>query len=109
MKITHNKIGQTLNLVDTAKADKANDAKDLKDMSKITGSGNPLDNMDAAKVEVSAKAQEAKRIKDLAMATPDVDMEKVERFRRMIDAGQYKVDAKAVADRMVDDHLETKN
>jgi negative regulator of flagellin synthesis FlgM len=41
----------------------------------------------------------------MAQATPDVDMEKVEKFRKLIDDGKYKVDAKAVADRMVSEGL----
>lgn len=106
MKITHNKIGQKLNLTDMGKADKVSDQKGLKGEKALS---NPADLVGAARVEVSPKAQEAKRIKELAMAAPDVDMEKVARFRALIDSGQYKVDANAVADRMVDDHLETKN
>lgn len=109
MKITHNKVGQNLNLVDGPKADKANDAKGLKDAGSSGPAQSLLGNMDAAKVEVSSRAQEAQKIKELAMATPDVDMQKVEKFRRLIDSGQYKVDAQAIADKMVDDHLETKN
>lgn len=108
MKITHNKIGQKLNITDGAKTDKANDSKGLKN-STSTGAATLMDSIDAAKVDVSSRAQDAKRIKELAMQAPDVDMEKVEKFRRLIDAGQYKVDAKAVADKMVDDHLDIKN
>lgn len=107
MKITHNKIGQKLNLTDAGKTDKiGGDQKDLKGAKSLD---NPADLVGATRVEVSPKAQEAKKIKELAMAAPDVDMEKVAHFRNLIDSGQYKVDAQAVADRMVDDHLETKN
>ncbi|MFN8791422.1 MAG: flagellar biosynthesis anti-sigma factor FlgM [Bdellovibrionales bacterium] len=112
MKITHNKIGQNLNLVDGPKSDKASHtsgARSLQDAGSSSKATGLLDSMDAAKVEVSSRAQEAQKIKELAMATPDVDMQKVEKFRRLIDAGQYKVDAKAIADKMVDEHLETKN
>ena len=108
MKITHNKIGQKLNLTDTGRADKAGDSK-VSSQKGADIAENPADLVGATRVEVSPKAQEAKRIKELAMAAPDVDMAKVERFRNLIDSGQYKVDAQAVADRMVDDHLETKN
>lgn len=107
MKITHNKIGQSLNLTDTGKADNLSDQKGAGGAKSLLDT--PAELIGASRVEVSPKAQEAKRIKELAMAAPDVDMEKVAKFRSLIDAGQYKVDAKAVADRMVDDHLETKN
>jgi negative regulator of flagellin synthesis FlgM len=69
--------------------------------------GDVLEELDASsKVAVSPKAQEARRIKELALAAPDVDEAKVAKFRQLIDDGKYKVDSKAVADRMVDDHME---
>lgn len=109
MKITHNKIGQNLNLTDSSKSEKAGGIA-----SKAAGLGN-TNKADAlmgsslgesTKVELSPKAQEAKRIKELAMAAPDVDEAKVAKFRQLIDEGKYKTDAKAIADRMVDEHLE---
>lgn len=106
MKITHNKVGQNLNLVDGLKHDKTDNTKSVKES---VASSVPALGREASRVEVSDRAQEAKRIKELAMATPDVDMAKVEKFRKLIDEGKYKVDAKAVADRMVDEHLETTN
>lgn len=114
MKITHNKVGQNLNLVDGLKQDRLDNTKGVKD-ALATPSGIGAKSVEAgasqaAQVQVSDRAQEAKRIKELATATPDVDMAKVEKFRQLIDSGKYKVDARAVADRMVDEHLlETKN
>lgn len=110
MKITHNKVGQNLNMVDGAKSDKADATRGIKDGAKVGAlsgkdSVNPKGDNAATKVAVSDRAQEAKRIKELANAAPDVDMAKVEKFRAMIDNGTYKVDARAVADRMVDEHL----
>lgn len=108
MKITHNKVGQNLNLTDAGKSDKATNVanKAAKD---VTGTKADLLSSslgDSTKVELSPKAQEAKRIKELAMAAPDVDEAKVAKFRDMIDKGTYKVDAKSIADKMVDEHLE---
>lgn len=109
MKITHNKIGQNLNLTDSSKADRANDIAnkgvkpaglDKAGALETSGLG------DSSRVELSPKAQEAKRIKEIAMNTPDVDEAKVAKFRALIDEGKYKVDAKDIADKMVDAHLE---
>ena len=112
MKITHNKIGQNLNLTDSSKLEKSkqnsgidsakNDsqaaqADKLKDLGKT-------DN-EAVKIDLSTRAQDVRQAKELAMGAPDVDFAKVEKFRKLIDEGKYKVDAKAVADRMVEDHL----
>jgi negative regulator of flagellin synthesis FlgM len=104
MKITHNKVGQNLNTVDSTKAERAKggtaaapvDAAKADSLSEL---GN------ASKVEVSPRAQEARRIKELANAAPDIDEAKVAKFRELIDGGKYKVDAKAVADRLVDEQL----
>ena len=113
MKITHNKIGQNLNLTDANRTDKskqssstavtdanakANTASALKDV--------PLaSKADAVKVDLSERAQDVRKVKEMALATPDVDQAKVEKFRKLIDEGKYKVDAKAVAERMVDEHM----
>lgn len=108
MKITHSKVGQNLNSVDGAKTEATKKTGKQGTISSAAESGeDALESLGASKVDVSPRAQEAKRIKELAMAAPDVDTEKVARFQKMIDGGNYKVDAKAVADRMVDEHLET--
>lgn len=104
MKITHNKVGQNLNMVDGAKTNRAERGAGNSPASSVKS--DLLQELGSSKVEVSPKAQEAKRIKELAMAAPDVDEAKVAKFRQLIDEGKYKVDAKAVAERMVDDHME---
>ncbi|WP_295905419.1 flagellar biosynthesis anti-sigma factor FlgM [uncultured Bdellovibrio sp.] len=108
MKITHNKVGQNLNLTDSTRSDKADGVKN-----KATGAAtNKADLLsssslgESSRVELSPRAQEAKRIKELAMSAPDVDEAKVAKFRKLIDEGKYQVDAKAIADKMVDEHLE---
>lgn len=108
MKITHNKVGQNLNLTDSAKSDKADGVKNKA----TTGAAGKADALtssslgESSRVDVSPRAQEAKRIKELAMAAPDIDQAKVEKFRKLIDEGKYNIDAKAIADKMVDEHLE---
>lgn len=108
MKITHNKVGQNLNLTDSSKSEKAQGLKDKKS----TGAASKADALtssglgeSSSRVDVSPRAQEAKRIKELAMAAPDVDEAKVAKFRQLIDEGKYQVDADAIADKMVDEHL----
>lgn len=106
MKITHNKVGQNLNITDNKKAEKTDAQAQTKGAAKpdATSLFAPQE-AGASKVDVSKRAQEAKKIKELAMAAPDVDQAKVEKFRKLIEDGKYKVDAKAVADKMVDDEL----
>jgi len=107
MKITHNKVGQNLNLTDAGKAGKADKADktggakgaDLKSL------GESKAGEAATKVELSPRAQEMKRIKDIATAGPDVDEAKVAKFQKLIDEGKYEVDAEGLADKMVDEHI----
>jgi len=105
MKITHNKLGQNLNTTDTTKADssksveKSSTQKIDADKNKTATTATP------AQVNISDRAQEMKKIKELAMAAPDIDEAKVDRLQKLIDSGKYKVDAKDIADKMVDEHL----
>ncbi|MBV2168855.1 MAG: flagellar biosynthesis anti-sigma factor FlgM [Bdellovibrio sp.] len=107
MKITHNKVGQNLNLTDSAKSDRADGIKNK--AAGLTDKADALTSStlgESSRVELSPRAQEAKRIKELAMSAPDVDEAKVAKFRKLIDEGKYNIDAKAIADKMVDEHLE---
>ena len=112
MKITHNKIGQNLNLTDSSKTDKASGKEKTSGVGKADNSSalNDLKDLGASgaatRIDLSQRAHDLKQIKDVAMnSTPDVDMAKVEKFRNLIDQGKYKTDSKAIADRMVDEHL----
>ena len=61
----------------------------------------------AAKADISSRAREFSRAKEVAAATPDVREEKVAELKRRIQSGNYSIDANAVADRMVNEHLKT--
>jgi len=112
MKITHNKVGQNINTTD-AKSEKASStsgAGGVKKNSKISeaAAANSTDaGSQATKVELSPRVQDIKKIKEAAKNAPDVNAEKVAKFKQMIAEGKYKVDAKAVADKMVDEALLT--
>jgi negative regulator of flagellin synthesis FlgM len=104
MKITHNKVGQNLNITDNKKAEKTDkQGGDVK--ADAVSLFAPTEGASASKVAVSSRAQEAKKIKELALAAPDVDQAKVEKFRKLIEDGKYKIDANAIADKMVDDEM----
>lgn len=112
MKITHNKIGQNLNLSDSSKAEKTSEKSKTSGVqnSQSSSATDALKDLGSAgsaatKLELSQRSQDLKNIRELATAAPDIDQAKVEKFRRMIDEGKYKTDAKAIADKMVDEHL----
>lgn len=58
----------------------------------------------SAKVNVSERTQMMQKAKEIASADT-IDEAKVARLQSLIDSGKYKVDAAAVADRLVDEHL----
>ena len=99
MKVQNSPVNVTG--LDATRADKV----DLKGKKQNVGA-DPAEINSAAKVDLSQRAQDMKKIKEIAMATPEVNAEKVAKFQKLIDEGKYKVDAKAVADRMVDEYLQ---
>ena len=111
MKITHSKVGQNLNLSDLSKTEtnKTESAKASKNGN--AAATNPVKEIlqnkssEAVKVDLSSQAKDIRQAKEMAMTSPDIDFAKVEKFQKLIDEGKYKVDAKAVADRMVEDNL----
>lgn len=112
MKITHNKVGQNLNLTDASRADKSKKSDAASSASSASKSevtsGLPFaSSSDSVKVDLSARAKDIQRAKELATAAPEVDQAKVEKFQKLIDEGKYKVDAKAVAEKMLEEHLST--
>jgi negative regulator of flagellin synthesis FlgM len=85
---------------ETAKATKASGAADTKSSKGVS----TADLASSSKVELSSRAQDIKRAKEIAMSSPDVDEAKVARLQAMIDKGQYKVNAEKVAERLLDEH-----
>lgn len=59
----------------------------------------------AVKSDISPKARELSTAKAVASEAPDVRESRVAELKKRISDGSYSVDAKAVADRLVDDHL----
>jgi negative regulator of flagellin synthesis FlgM len=59
----------------------------------------------SVKTEVSERAREMATAKAAAVNAPEVREEKIAALKARIAAGKYEVDGKAVADRMVDEHI----
>jgi flagellar biosynthesis anti-sigma factor FlgM len=102
MKV-QNKTGN-INGVDPQKTDRL-DLKSKQGKKDLGSLDKSAEFNDAARVDLSQRAQDMKKIKDLAMAEPSGRAEKIARLQKLIDEGNYKVDTEAVADRMVDEHL----
>jgi negative regulator of flagellin synthesis FlgM len=58
-----------------------------------------------ARPEISAKAKEFSKAKEVANKAPDVREDKISELKKKIAAGTYQVSADAIADKMVDEHI----
>jgi len=99
MKVANKSSGSLPN-VDATKTSKL--GGDRRTSSKSSVGSSALEG--TAKINVSERAQAMQKAKDIA-SNRSVDEAKVARLQKMIDDGKYRVDAKAVADRLVDEHI----
>ena len=51
---------------------------------------------------ISPDPAEVQRFKEIAKGIPDVQQEKVDEIKRKIEAGEYKINADAVASKMIE-------
>jgi negative regulator of flagellin synthesis FlgM len=87
------------NLNQSKKTDRAAAAAKSKSASAPSGEA-------SVNTNISSRAKEMAQAKSVAAQAPDVRDERVERLKKMIAEGKYKVDEKAIADKMVKEHLE---
>ena len=99
MKIS-NKSGAPTTTVD-AKAKPGSEA--IKENSKKSIGASALG--ESSRVEVSERAQTIKKARELATPDNSIDEAKVARLQKLIDKGEYNIDAAAIADNMVDEHM----
>ena len=104
MKITHNKIGQKLNISDLNKANETQKTKNDATKSAINGGLNEASS--STQMSISARAQDIQKAKELAKKAPDVREDRVAALQKAIDNGSYNVSAKDIADKMVDEELQ---
>lgn len=104
MKVSNSKIGNTSGKLDSGKVGKGESAgaQALKGDVGALGKGGVKS---SSNVNVSDRAQMMAKAKDLASQPMTVDEAKVARLQKLIDEGNYKVDADAIADRLVDEHM----
>lgn len=105
MKVS-NKLPNAMQNAEAAKASKTGSAESLLESKKNKASaGVDAGGIDSAKVDLSSRAQDMRKAKELATPSNDVDEAKVARLQKLIDEGKYKVDAEAIADRLLDEHM----
>jgi len=67
----------------------------------------PLTPEQSNRAEISPRAKEMAQAKSIAQSTPDVREDKIAALKKKIAEGSYKVDANAVAEKMVSEHMQT--
>jgi negative regulator of flagellin synthesis FlgM len=103
MKVTSNKLPSTMPSSTNATGE-ASKAKATLEKSLAAKAKSTADLASSSKVELSSRAHDIKKAKELATPSNDVDEAKVARLQALIDKGQYKVNAEAIADRLLDEH-----
>ncbi len=99
MKVSNTGIGTPLTSLDSTKTNKP-ESNDGSPSSKLSRA----DLASSSKVQLSERAQNLQKAREIA-TKDDIDEAKVARLQKLIDEGKYKVDAGAVADRLVNEHL----
>lgn len=101
MKISGSSVGNGMQGIDAAKSREA----DAAGSSGTASTGAESLDAAASKINLSSRAQQMQKAKELALSAPDVNEARVAQLQKMIDEGSYRVDAEAVADRLVDAHM----
>jgi flagellar biosynthesis anti-sigma factor FlgM len=106
MKVNTNPANTSTSTVRGTEASKTGKATAKSKLPTIdtTGAGKTATDLDSAKIEMSKDALAMQKAKSIASKDVNNDA-KVAQLQKLIDAGEYKVDSEAVADRLVNEHL----
>ena len=91
-------VGGSAKAERAARTGEAGEARRASGETKIGGS---------TKTDISSRAKEMAKAKSLAEQAPDVRDAKIEELKRRIASGNYNVDADAIADRLMNEHMAT--
>lgn len=58
-----------------------------------------------ASAEISSRGKEMSKAAAIAAATPDVREDRIAELKKRIASGEYNIDADAVADKMMNEHM----
>ncbi len=95
MKIDELKPPPQLEPVKTTK-----DKRDAKQLKRDSGAAKALEDS-ADKLQLSQNVEQAMKLRTLLESLPDMREDKVAEIKARIDAGQYQVDSRAVAEKML--------
>lgn len=110
MRVNNQNINGTAPGMDASASKKAEQAKAAGKATeaKKTQANAPAEISDAVKTDISPKAKEMAEAKAVASAAPDIREAKIAELKQRIANKQYNVKPEDVADRMVNEHLQTR-
>ena len=103
MKVTQNPSPNTTALEKSKAAEKASQPLPPKTEASVS----PSSSAAQSSVSISDQAQLMKAAREMVYAAPDIRAEKVADIKRRVLDGSYKVDSEAIADKLVDEHLQS--
>jgi flagellar biosynthesis anti-sigma factor FlgM len=98
MKVTNSSTGPNIQNIGTAKEKSTDGIEKGRDRAGVS------ELSDSVRVNVSDRAQAFQKAKEIA-GRQTVDEARVAKLQQLIDEGKYKTDSAAIADRLVDEHL----
>ncbi|MCB2183511.1 MAG: flagellar biosynthesis anti-sigma factor FlgM [Desulfobulbaceae bacterium] len=78
---------------------------EVKKSRKVEGELGGAGPVSSDKVQLSSNSRDVQKMQEILSQTPEMRMEMIEALKQQIDAGTYKVDARDIADKMMDDLL----
>ena len=103
MKVGNNTGTNNVQTSDAPKTKGAGQAKKIERGS--APASTPKSSIPGAKTEISSKGKEFAQAREVAAKAPDTREDKIAELKQRIAGGSYKVDAKAVSDKLVDEHI----
>jgi negative regulator of flagellin synthesis FlgM len=86
--------------------DKINSDLIARDLKRIKQNEEDVSNISAGdKVELSSRAMDLKEMQTQAMATPDVNSDKVNAIKMQIESGTYKINNEEIAEKLIQEAL----
>lgn len=105
MKVYSNPNSNAAQEAKASRSEKAGQAKKSHSADGLKNS--PGSDLNGVHASISERAREMAEAKKIAGAAPDVREDKIAELKKRIASGEYKIDPGKIADRLVDEHLET--
>jgi negative regulator of flagellin synthesis FlgM len=90
---------------DTKDTKEIKDSKDVKKPDRLTQSEAQAKIKSNENTEISPKSKEFAHAKAVAAEAPDIREDRVEELKKKIASDLYRIDERAIADKLVDEHL----